>query len=357
MERIVVKIGSNVLTRPDGSIDVTRMSAIVDQTVQLQRNGYQVILVSSGAVACGRSMLKVRAKLDSVEQRQLYSAVGQVRLMNFYQDLFGGYGISVGQLLTMKECFSTRREYLNQRGCMEIMLASGIVPIVNENDTISVTELMFTDNDELSGLVATMMGATTLVILSNIDGIYNGNPSRSDTHVIPVIGQDDDISCYIESTKSGFGRGGMQTKYGIARKVAAEGVRVIIANGKRENILTELLLNPQSQVPSTVFTASGNGVSSVRKWIAHSQGFAKGTVTIDDNAVRVLRGKTAASLLLVGVTGIDGDFEEGDIIAVQDNAGRRVALGKSSYGSNEARNCMGRHDIRPLIHYDCLFIE
>ena len=145
-KRIVVKVGSNVLTRSDGKVDVTRMSALVDQIAWLRTNGYEVILVSSGAVACGRNELKISRKLDSVEQRQLFSALGQAKLINLYYDFFREYGIHVGQVLTMKENFSSRQEYLNQRACMTVMLENGVIPIVNENDTVSVTELMFTDN-------------------------------------------------------------------------------------------------------------------------------------------------------------------------------------------------------------------
>ena len=148
-----------MLTRNDGKLDVTRMSAIVDQVVWLRKHGYEVILVSSGAVAAGRAELHVGHKLDSVEQRQLFSAIGQVKLTGLYYDLFREYGVRIGQVLTMKENFASRREYLNQRACMGVMLENGVIPVVNENDTVSVTELMFTDNDELSGLIATMMGA------------------------------------------------------------------------------------------------------------------------------------------------------------------------------------------------------
>ena len=169
-----------MLTRADGTLDATRMSALVDQIAALRSRGIQVILVSSGAVASGRSELHLSTescrKMDSVDQRQLFSAVGQVKLINRYFQLFREYGIAVGQVLTMKENFATRGHYLNQRNCMMVMLDNGVLPIVNENDTVSVTELMFTDNDELSGLIATMLDADVLIILSNIDGIYNGRP-------------------------------------------------------------------------------------------------------------------------------------------------------------------------------------
>ena len=220
--RIAVKIGSNVLARKDGTLDVTRMSALVDQVAELRKVGVEVILISSGAVASGRSEIKPSKKLDSVEQRQLFSAVGQAKLINRYYELFREHGIPVGQVLTTKESFGTRRHYLNQRNCMMVMLENGVIPIVNENDTISVTELMFTDNDELSGMIASMMDMQALIILSNIDGIYNGSPSNPGTQVIREVEQGKDLSDYIQTEKSGFGRGGMLTKTTIARKVADE---------------------------------------------------------------------------------------------------------------------------------------
>ena len=159
MDRIAVKIGSNVLTRADGSLDHTRISALVDQVCELLDGGSEVIIISSGAVASGRDELGSAGRLDPVSQRQLFSAVGQVRLMHTYYQLFKERGHCCGQVLTTKENFSTRHHYLNQKNCMEVMLSQGVIPIVNENDTISLTELMFTDNDELAGLVATMPAA------------------------------------------------------------------------------------------------------------------------------------------------------------------------------------------------------
>lgn len=204
--KIAVKVGSNVLTRRDGTLDVTRVSALVDQIAELRKAGVEVVLISSGAVASGRSEIKVSRKLDSVQQRQLYSAVGQAKLINRYYELFREHGIAVGQVLTTKESFSTRRHYLNQRNCMRVMLESGVIPIVNENDTISVTELMFTDNDELSGMIASMLDVQALIILSNIDGIYNGSPSQPGTSVIREVEQGKDLSDYIQTEKSGLPR-------------------------------------------------------------------------------------------------------------------------------------------------------
>ena len=254
--RIVIKIGSNVLTRNDGKLDVTRVSAIVDQVAWLRRHDIEVILVSSGAVACGRRELTVDHSLDSVEQRQLYSAVGQVKLVGLYYDLFREFGIHIGQVLTMKENFEPGEQYRNQQACMKVMLENDVLPIVNENDTVSVTELMFTDNDELSGLIAQMMQAETLILLSNIDGIYDGHPDDPESKIIPEVAPNTDLSQYIKEEKSAFGRGGMHSKYTTAQKVQKTGIRVIIANGERENILVDLIENKQN-VPHTEFIPYG----------------------------------------------------------------------------------------------------
>ncbi len=250
--RIVIKVGSNVLTRADGKLDVTRMSALVDQIAGLRRQDIEVILVSSGAVACGRRELTVDHSLASVAQRQLFSAVGQVKLVGLYYDLFREFGIHVGQVLTMRENFEPGEQYRNQQACMTVMLENDVLPIVNENDTVSVTELMFTDNDELSGLIAKMMKADTLILLSNIDGIYDGHPDDPNSKIIPQVEPGSDLSQYIKAEKSAFGRGGMHSKYTTAQKVQQAGIRVIIANGEREDILTELIQHKE-HVPHPEF--------------------------------------------------------------------------------------------------------
>ena len=244
--RIVIKVGSNVLTRKDGKLDVTRMSALVDQIAWLRRQGYEVILVSSGAMASGRGELKVDHSLDSVEQRQLFSAVGQVKLVGLYYDLFREFGIHVGQVLTMKENFQPGEQYRNQQACMTVMLENDVLPIVNENDTVSVTELMFTDNDELSGLIAQMMEADTLILLSNIDGIFDRHPDDPSAQLIREVAPGRDLSEYIQPEKSAFGRGGMHSKYHTASNVQSAGIHVIIANGTRDDILIDLIENPES---------------------------------------------------------------------------------------------------------------
>ena len=357
MKRIAEKIGSNVLARKDGTLDITRMSALVDQVAELHHAGMEIVLISSGAVASGRSEVKVGKKLDSVSARQLYSAVGQAKLINRYYELFREHGLMCGQVLTTKENFGSRTHYLNQKHCMEVMLEHGVIPIVNENDTISVTELMFTDNDELSGLIATMMGMDALIILSNIDGIYNGNPADSASQVIPVVERGKtDLASYVQTGRSSFGRGGMLTKCHIAQKVADEGIMVVIANGKRSNILLDLLKDLEA-TPCTRFLPAAKPVSSVKKWIAHSEGFAKGEIHINKGAEEALLAPTATSLLLVGVTQVVGDFEKDDIVRIVNEEGRLLGVGCAGYGSEEARALIGSRDRKPLVHYDYLYID
>lgn len=239
---------------------------------------------------------------------------------------------------------------------MEVMLANGVIPIVNENDTVSVTELMFTDNDELSGLIATMMDMQALVILSNIDGVYDGNPSDENSKVITDIELHNDVSEYIQDGKSSFGRGGMATKYRIAHKVASEGIAVIIANGKRDEILLDVV-NPERKVPYTMFHPAKETTSGVKKWIAHSEGFAKGELHINQGATDALLSARGASLLPIGVTAIVGEFEKDDIVKVIAPGGNVIAVGKVGYDSESARQVIGESGARPLVHSDYLYID
>ncbi len=324
--RIVIKVGSNVLTRDDGRPDTTRISALVDQVARLHRAGTEVILVSSGAVASGRSILERRTgKLDSVSARQLFSAVGQVKLLNRYYDLFNEYGIVCGQVL-------------------------------NENDTISVTELMFTDNDELSGLVAAMMNAEALIILSNIDGIYDGSPADPASQVIRRVKPSEDLSQYIDPVRSSRGRGGMATKSRVSSRAAAEGIEVIIANGRRDGILTDLVLTGE-EVPCTRFEPAPRAASGVKKWIASSEGFAKGVLRIDQGAAAAVRASKAASILAVGVTAVEGDFERDDLVRILSPDGAQLAVGRISCDSATARRNIGRKGLKPLVHCDYLYLE
>ncbi len=239
---------------------------------------------------------------------------------------------------------------------MSVMLDNKVIPIVNENDAISVNELMFTDNDELSGLVAAMMNCKKLIILSNIDGIYTGDPCNPKSKIFREIDiHKDNIEDCIQSSKSATGRGGMTTKYNIARKAAEEGIEVIIANGRRDNILIELIKG--KDVVSTRFMPSDKGTTSVKKWIAHSNGFTKGEIYINDGAREALLSNKAVSLLPIGVTKIIGNFEADDIVRIIDESGNQIGIGKTAYNSDKAKEIIGKSNKKAIIHYDYLYID
>ena len=354
--RIVVKVGSNVLTREDGMLNVTGMAQIVDQIASLRKAGLQIILVTSGAVAAGRAEVELQRKLDPVSSRQLWSAVGQVKLINRYADLFREYGIICAQVLTTKENFSDRLHYLNMRNCMTTLLENGVVPVVNENDTISVTELMFTDNDELSGLIASMMDMEALIILTNVDGVFSGSPDDPKSKLISSVKHGEAIAIEaISGKKSNFGRGGMLTKFHIASKLAGQGISVHIANGAKSNSLTDLLNNNKEAV-HTHFVPTEKKSTGVRKWLAHSDDFAKGEVIINEGAREALLSDKAISLLLVGIIKVEGFFKEGDIVRVKNINGDLLGLGKASYSSEESLKEMGGKKPKPFIHYDYLYL-
>lgn len=354
--RIAIKVGSNVITKSDGSLNDGRILRLVEDVAILYKRGIEVVLISSGAVAAGRSEVSPSKKTNIIAAKQIWAAIGQVKLMSSYQFLFGKYGIHAGQMLATKESFRDRRHYLNMKNCISAMLENKVLPIVNENDTISINELMFTDNDELSGLISSMMDCDSLIILSNVDGVYNGIPGHEGTELIVRIDEDsDDLDQYISSEKSGFGRGGMITKCSIARKIASQGIDVFIANGTRDSIITDIVR--RKDVPYTHFVASAKRETGVKKWLSHSDTFAKGAVIINNGAKEALLGERATSLLMIGITRVDGFFKSGDIVRIFDEKGNNIGLGKSQYDSKKAEQHIGEKLSKPFIHYDYLVIN
>ena len=354
--RIAIKVGSNVITQSDGSLNDGRILRLVEDVAILYKQGIEVILISSGAVAAGRSEINPSKKTNIIAAKQIWAAIGQVKLMSSYQFLFGKYGIQAGQLLATKDSFRDRRHYLNMKNCISAMLENRVLPIVNENDTISINELMFTDNDELSGLISSMMDCKSLFILSNVDGVYDGNPGIDGSQLINKIDQDsEDLDQYISAEKSGFGRGGMITKCTIARKIASEGINVFIANGTRDSIITDIVRG--KDVPYTHFIPSTKRESGVKKWLSHSDTFAKGAVIINCGAREALLGEKATSLLMIGIVKVEGFFKSGDIVRIFDEKGINIGLGKSQYDSEKAEKNMGAKLNKPFIHYDYLLIN
>ena len=351
--RLVVKIGSNVLTQPNGLPDENRLAQLVAQLVSLKGQGREVILVSSGAVAAGRSLITLPPRADAVRSRQLLAAVGQVKLLSLYAALLASHGLLGAQVLVTKEDFRDRRHYLNMRNCFQELLQQNVIPIVNENDVVSVTELMFTDNDELAGLVASMLDADALLILSNVDGIFDGDPGRPEARVIRHIApHDTGFADFITATRSQFGRGGMLTKCSIAHKVARLGISVHIANGQTPDILPNIL---NESAVSTWFEPRKRA-SRTKQWLAHAQA-AQATVHVNAGArAALLASGQATSLLPVGVVKIEGEFAKGDLVRLVDEAGQALGLGLAEYGSDKARERLGQPRQRPLVHYDYLFL-
>ena len=254
--RLVIKVGTNVLTRPDGRLDITSISGLVDQIAALKTSGVELVLVSSGAVGAGRELLPGRDNDEAVARRQVYSAIGQVRLMELYRQLFAGHQLLCAQVLATKGDFRDDLHYDNMLNCFRALLLDEIVPVVNENDVVAVTELMFTDNDELAGLVARMLRADALVILSSVDGLYDGPPEQAGSRLIErVAAEDPSADALVQTRNSSGGRGGMATKLRIARETAAEGIPVLIGNGRKPDILGRL---SAGHWPGTVVSVGGN---------------------------------------------------------------------------------------------------
>lgn len=356
-KKITVKVGSNVLTKPDGTLNVSQIAHLVDQIAFLRKNGVEIVLVTSGAVAAGRAILEPAKKTDTISKRQLWSALGQVKLISRYSDFFSEQGLVCAQVLATKESFSSRLHYLNMKNCFTTLLENKVVPIVNENDTISVTELMFTDNDELSGLIASMVNSEALIILTNVDGVYNANPKSEDAQLIEQIELNDiKFEEGISTEHSDFGRGGMLTKFRIARKVAGDGVGVHIANGTIENVLTDLM-KVESSLKHTFFVPNPKTANSVKKWIAYSDDFAKGEVVVNKGASDALNSEKAVSLLPRGIIKVNTQFKKDDLIKITDEQGNLIGVGKANYGSDKIESEKLIEKQRPTVHYDYLYME
>lgn len=351
---ITIKVGSNVITNSQGYPDESVIASISGQIKSLRELGHQVILVSSGAVAAGRSIYQFPRKADTVVQRQVLSSLGQVKLISLYREAFEKQQMLCSQVLVTKEDFKSRHHYLNMQNCISALLSNQIVPILNENDVVSITELMFTDNDELAGLVSAMMNTDLLVILTNVDGVYDGDPSLPGTKVIHHYdGQQVKLEEISSGKKSGFGRGGILTKCQTAEKIAGIGIPVHIANGKTPDVVLRILNKEQL---GTRFPAQ-KLASSFKKYMAHAYEEAKGKVVINEGARKVLLSDKAHSLLPVGVIKVEGKFKKGDLIKIVDEQDHEVGLGLARYSYEKAREVIGLKNQKPVIHYDHLYLH
>ena len=354
-KRIIVKIGSQVLCDPGGTLNRDVLSRLVRQLGALSMDGWQVLLVTSGAVAAGKSLAgeRIQGISDPVARKQVMAATGQVQLMETYRELFQRHGLPVAQVLTSKSDFQTRRHYLNMRGCIEALLTAGIVPIVNENDVVAVTELMFTDNDELAGLLAGMVNADLLCLLSAVPGVYDGDPDDPATQCIDCWDdQRHQIEDIVSRGTSSLGRGGMHSKLAIARKAAKLGTEVVIADGADPEIMSRIL----ESGAGTRFPALGEA-SPAKRWLASADGHATGYVTVNAGAESALTDSNRlASLLPVGIEAVDGRFNRGDVIQILNPGGKVLGCGRARYDHQEAERLMGQRGQKPLIHYDYLYL-
>ena len=353
VKKILVKIGSNVLTLASGLPDKNRIAHIVAQVAELKKQGYQLILVSSGAVAAGRSITEIHSS-NTISKRQVLASIGQIELMKIYSDAFSKHDLICSQVLVTKESFRTRQHYLNIKNCLGALLQNDITPIINENDVVSITELMFTDNDELSGLVASMIDAESFIMLSNVDGIFTSHPDNSGAKLIQEFNDNlVDLEEVVSDVKSEFGRGGMFTKANTAKKIANLGIDVYIGNGTKNNIIMSLL----NKETGTFFKADINTITPIKKWVAQSGDFSKAFIVVNEGAKQALKSSSARSLLLVGVISIEGSFKKGDVINIVDIEHKNIGLGKVAYDSDEAKTHLGKRDQNALVHYNYFILN
>ena len=336
--RVVVKIGSALLVDDEsGGIRRKWLDGLADDVAMLRARGAEVLVVSSGAIAVGRRHLGLVKRTLRLEEKQAAAATGQIRLAHAWQDALARHGITVAQILLTPDDTEARRRHLNARATMDQLLKLGAVPVINENDSVATEEIRFGDNDRLAARVAQMVSADTLVLLSDIDGLYTADPrKRADAARIPVVTE---VTAEIEAmggeAATGYSSGGMVTKLAAAKIALAAGCRMAIAFGKKPRPLQAL----DEGAPATWFLPSATPLSARKRWIAGHVAPA-GTIRIDDGAVAALgRGK---SLLPAGVTGVEGSFERGDLVRVAGPDGREVARGLSAYGATEMARIAGR---------------
>lgn len=346
--RVVVKVGTSQLTNSDNLVDPEKMKAIVSQLSALRKRGVDLILVTSGAVGLGLGIMGSTIYPKILSERQALAAMGQSRLMHMYETLFAPAGIKIGQIILTAQDIHSKERYLNVRNTLLKLLEFGAVPIVNENDTVSVEEIKFGDNDTLSASVALAVDANLLIILTDTDGLFDKNPKKfKDAQKISVVKKiDESVQASAQGTDKETAIGGMQTKIKAARIATHAGIPVVIANGYQKNVLADILKGGES---GTYFVAAPQGLSQKERWIAHTRKKRGGIVVDAGCREAVLRGK---SILPVGVKSIKGTFSKGDSIHVWDSDGGEIGVGLTNYGSDEFNEVIGRKFKDEIIHQD-----
>ena len=369
MKRLVVKIGSSSLTTGEGRIDHEYLQDLARQVAEVRASGWQVVIVSSGAIACGLERLGMSGKRpDDMPTLQAAASVGQGLFVSAWSDAFGTCGITSSLVLLTRRDTADRTAYLHARDTLERLLELGVVPIVNENDTVSVEQIRFGDNDTLGALVSCLIRADLNVILSDVEGLYDANPAkRADARLIRRVEViDQDIVAAAVDAGTAMGSGGMVTKLRAARILGVAGIPLVICSGRRPNAVVDAAAGREV---GTLFPSSrkAHEITPRKLWIALGDS-ARGRIAVDDGAKLALQ-KRGSSLLVVGVASVEGNFEEGDIVDITDGAGYLFARGRASAGRDEVELAMGRTREqllanrllaemadKPLVHRDELVI-
>ncbi|MCG3752366.1 MULTISPECIES: glutamate 5-kinase [Amycolatopsis] len=351
--RLVVKVGSSALTTAGSGLDVARLDALVDAIADRVARDAQIVLVSSGAIGAGLAPLKLGKRPRDLATQQAAASVGQLALAHAYAESFGRYSLTVGQVLLTSDDVVRRSHYRNAQRTFSRLLALGAVPVVNENDTVATQEIRFGDNDRLAALVAHLVGADALVLLSDVDGLYDGDPRDGATRKITEVrGESDVEGIAVGMSSSGLGTGGMVSKLSAARTAAGAGIPVLLAAAADAgDALREANVG-------TAFAPADTRLSARRFWLGYAAD-TSGRLRLDDGAVRAILRRR--SLLAAGITGLDGDFEAGDVVDLVDSADVPVARGVVGFDAGELPALIGRssHEVpvehrREVVHADDL---
>ena len=337
-KRIVVKVGTSTLAHETGKLDLYRIDHLIRELSDLRNQGKEMVLVSSGAIAAGLGKLGISKKPDSIPEKQAIAAIGQGVLMHIYEKFFAEYGQTMGQILLTKENSVRHHQYIHSRNSLLALLAMGAVPVINENDAVAVDEIKIGDNDNLSAMVATLIDADALIILSDIEGLYTANPSTHPDaeliHEIPEITPD--VEKIAGGAGSRLGTGGMMTKIQAAQVAMSAGVTMVIASGAREGAIRDIL---SGKTIGTVFPARESHLRVRKSWLAFGKRLA-GEIVVDDGCVAAMREK-GSSLLAAGVLECEGDFHKGNTVRVLDTAKQEIARGIVNYNAEILQKLLG----------------
>lgn len=345
--RIIIKFGTNILTNEEGEVSLPRVYSFIEDVSRLQKSGKEIILVSSGAVGLGKQKLGVD-NTDAIAMKQACAAIGQSKLMSIYESGFDTYNLVVAQILLTEDDFSQRKKYLSLRTTLNKLLELNVVPIINQNDTVSTIELdeiynetqvCFSDNDKLSALVASELDADLLVILSDIDGLFDANPKTNpNAKIIPVVEKvTSEILAFGEDASAG-GRGGMKTKLEAARLVTRSGGTVLVVNGKKPNIINQVFSGKNI---GTIFLPNDELLSGKKRWIGYATNIL-GKIIVNYGAKKAIIEKES-SLLPIGVVDVVNEFKKGDVVAILDENENEIARGIVNYNSEDCKKIAGAH--------------